>query len=231
MLLHPGLVDAAEPPGEMRGEDQADGDRLPVPEVPRIRGGPVALDAAGGPPQQADSLQCVAQGVSVVEDDPAPRLPLVLTDDRRLDGEAARHLFLDRLVRARGLTQEGVLGHLSPSARPLARREGGQGLGVAEHGLGLPERADEVLAFGEVHTGLPADGGIHLGQERRRHVHVCRAPVVRGGGEAGHVGDDPPAHGDHHVRPRDAPRAKVRARSSTAASDFACSPSSMRQST
>ena len=43
--------------------------------------------------------------------------------------------------------------------------QGRQRLGVAQHGVGLPEGADQVLALGQVHPGLAADGRVDLRQQ------------------------------------------------------------------
>ena len=104
----------------------------------------------------------------------------------------------------RRVAQEGVLGDLAPTAGPLAWREGRERLGVAQHGVRLPEGADQVLALGQVHPRLAADGRVDLGQQRGGHVDVRGAPVVGGGGEPGHVGHDAAAHGDDHVGPGEA---------------------------
>ena len=186
------VVDAPEALRQQGGEQQPDGHRLPVAQVPLVV------------VRQRGALQRVGERVAVVEDHAAPALALVLGHDRRLDADAARHLLLDGLVGLGGLAQEGVLGDLAAAAGPLARREGREGLGVAQHGVGLPERADEVLALGQVDPGLAADGGVDLGQQRGGDVHVGRPPVVGRRGEAGDVGHDAAADGDDGVGPREA---------------------------
>ena len=78
--------------------------------------------------------------------------------------------------------------YLAISPSPLRHSRGGsvlEHLGVAQHGGRLPERADEVLALGQVDAGLAADGGVDHAEQRRRHVHDGDAPVVDGGGEPG----------------------------------------------
>ena len=116
--------------------------------------------------------------------------------------DAARHLLVDRPGRPSGASPKKAYLAISPrAAGPLPRRQGGQRLGVAQHGARLPEGAHQVLALGQVHAGLAADGRVDLGQQRGGDVHVGRAPVVGGGGEAGHVGDDAAADGHDHVGP------------------------------
>ena len=101
--------------------------------------------------------------------------------------------------------EEVVLGQLAQAAAVLAGRQRGQHLGVAQHGGGLPEGADQVLALGQVHAGLAADGGVDLAEQRGGHVHDGHAPVVDGGGEPGDVGDEATADGHHGVGPGEAP--------------------------
>ena len=107
--------------------------------------------------------------------------------------------------------EEVVLGQLTETAAVLARRQGGEDLGVAEHGGRLPEGAHEVLALGQVHTGLAADGGVDLAEQRGGDVHDRHAPVVHGGGEAGGVGDDPAADGHHRIGPVETPLGELTA--------------------
>ena len=67
------------------------------------------------------------------------------------------------------------------------------------------ECADEVLSLREVHAGLAADGGVDLGQQRRRHLQTGDPPVVGGGGEPGGVADDAAAEGHDGVAPEETP--------------------------
>ena len=190
------VVDATQPAGQQGGEDQADGHRLAVAEVEPVP----AVEGAG--------LQGVGQGVAVVENHATVALALVGRHHLGLDGRRTGppdRAGADREARLRrhrsGVAQEGVLGHLPPPRRPLPGGQGGQHLGVAEDGLRLPERTDQVLPLGQVDAGLPPDGRVHLGQQGGGHVDVGHAPMERGGGEAGQVGHHAAAHGHHHVRP------------------------------
>ncbi len=101
--------------------------------------------------------------------------------------------------------QEGVLGHLAETALVLTGCEGGQGLGVAQDGGRLPERAHQIFALRKVDPRLAADGGVDLAEQGGRHVDDGDTPVVDGGGEAGGVGDHSPADGDHDVGSLQAP--------------------------
>ena len=97
------------------------------------------------------------------------------------------------------------------AAAVLAGRQGGQDLGVAQHRRRLPERADEVLALGQVHAGLAADGGVDLAEQRGGDVDDRDAAVVHRGGEPADVGDQPAADRDDGVGAGEAPLGEVAA--------------------
>ena len=67
------------------------------------------------------------------------------------------------------------------------------------------ERADEVLALGQVHAGLAADRAVDHREQRGRHLHDVDAAVVHRGREAGRVADDAAADRDHDVAAQQAP--------------------------
>ncbi len=94
--------------------------------------------------------------------------------------------------------------YLATSASPERRSRSGSVASapdVGEDGGGLGEGADEVLSLRQVHRGLPADRGVDLRGERRRHLHERDAPHVGGGDEAGEVADRSPAQRHHDVVP------------------------------
>ena len=66
------------------------------------------------------------------------------------------------------------------------------------------ERADEVLALGQVHPGLATDRRIDLRDERRRDRDERDATEVDRGQEAGRVPERPAAERDEHLRAVDA---------------------------
>jgi hypothetical protein len=66
----------------------------------------------------------------------------------------------------------------------------------------LPESTDEVLALGQVDSGLATDGRIHLRQERGGDVQVRRAPVVRGSRKSRDIGHDAAPDRDDDIGPR-----------------------------
>ena len=131
-----------------------------------------------------------------------PALALVAGDDVGLDRarSAATRSSSGRAIRSSPARKW----YFAISPEPLRYSRGGsvaEHVGVAQHRGRLPERADQVLALGQVHAGLAADGGVDLPEQRGRHVHDRDAAVVDGGGEPGGVGDQPAADGDDARRP------------------------------
>ena len=184
---HPLGVDAAQPHGHLGRVHEADGHRLAVAQVVASR----RLDGVG-------------QRVAVVEDGPPASLTLVGRHHLGLDAHCGCDpgIGVERVEVVAG--QEVVLGQLTLAAAQLPRRQRGQRLGVAQHGVRLPERADQVLALRQVDSGLAADGRVHLGQQRGGHRDVADAAVVDGGHEARQVGDHSPADGHDHIGPGEA---------------------------
>ena len=153
----------------------------------------------------------MAEGVAEVQQRPLALLALVPADDRRLDLAGAQDHVRQRLgslveqlrevllepAEQLGIADEAVLDDLGEPGAQLARRQRGQGGGVAHHELGLVEGPDQVLAADVVDAGLAADGRVHLGQQRGGHLHEGDAALVAGGGKAGEVPDHAPAQGQH----------------------------------
>jgi hypothetical protein len=143
-----------------------------------------------------------------IEHGPLPALALVRGDDPRLGGAAA----LDGLRQNRGpgraararcscsqcrnrIADQAVLDHLGEARGVLPRRQRLQHLRIDEHGPGLVEGADHVLAQGMVDRGLAADAGIHLRQQGGGHLQERHAALVAGRGKAGHVAHHAAAEG------------------------------------
>ncbi len=63
------------------------------------------------------------------------------------------------------------------------------------------EGPDEVLAVARVDSGLAAHGGIHLRQERGRHLHEAHAATQDRGGEPRQIADHAPAQRQDDVAP------------------------------
>ena len=182
MLGDASIVDPAQRPRQVGGEDEPHRDRLAVRD-PVIGGG----------------LQGVGQRVAVVEQGTTTALALVRRHHLRLDLDAPGDPLLVVECEQVVTRQEVVLRHLAVTAAHLTRREGGQRIQVADDGTRLPERSDEVLALGKVDARLASDGGIDHRQQRCRDVDDRHTAVPRRGREPRHVGHHPPADADHAV--------------------------------
>ena len=188
-----------EPPGEpgqFRGVDHADRDRLAVADL-------VALDP----------LDRVAQRMPVVEDLPAPGFPQVRRDHlglhphRPLDQFAcvpavrdhgARRVGLDQ-VEDRRVGDEPGLDHLGETAHVLGGRQRFERCQVGEHTGRRVEGADQVLACFDVHRGLAADRRVHHREQGRRDQDQPDAAQPGGRDEPGQVGGGSPADADDRV--------------------------------
>ena len=73
------------------------------------------------------------------------------------------------------------------------------------------EGSHEVLALGDIHSRLAAQGGVHLTDERRWHVDDRDATKVCGGGETGRVGEGAPTNCDERLAPVDVESGKCAA--------------------
>ena len=93
---------------------------------------------------------------------------------------------------------------LMASAQPLRQfplAQGGQGLHVGQHGLGLVEGPHQVLALGQVHRHLAADGRVHHGGHAGGHLDEGDAPQEGGRHVAGQVAHHAAAHGQDGMPP------------------------------
>ena len=155
------------------------------------------------------ALDGVADGVAEVQVAADTGVELIVRDIVRFD----LHAFGDHVgdvrpdsVRAlredlkeAGALEHSVLDALGTAVMEDDVRQGLEGVDVADDPKGLLERADEVLARGDVHRGLAADGGVHGCQQRGRHLDVVDAPQEGGRREAGQVAGDAAAEGDEQV--------------------------------
>ena len=85
--------------------------------------------------------------------------------------------------------------YLITSARPalqLAVRQGREHIGIGDDRARLIKGADEILAAGMIDAGLAADRGVHLREQRRRHLHIADAALVAGGRKAAMSPTTPP---------------------------------------
>ena len=167
--LHVACGQAEDLRGEPGGGDLADGDRFAMQILAVVRNG----------------FERVADGVAEIQDGPQAALGLVLPNHLRLDLAAAGH---DRRQRARvaaqqlrqvalqpleqpGVVDDAVFDHFGEAGAILAHGQRGERVQVAQHQPRLVERPDEVLARLQVQADLAADGAVHLGEQRRRHLH------------------------------------------------------------
>ena len=107
--------------------------------------------------------------------------------------------------------EEVVLGQLAQPAAVFAAGQRREGLGVAQHGRGLPERADQILALREIDTGLAADRGVDLGEQRGRHLHHGNAAVIDGGREPSDIAHHTAADGHDDIGPGQPPGCELAA--------------------
>ena len=99
-----------------------------------------------------------------------------------------------------GVADDAGLDDFVEAGAVLAVGQGVEHGRVDEDGERLVEAADQVLAADEVHAGLAADRGVHLGEQGGRDLEHGNAAHEDGGQEAGHVVDDAAAESDHHAR-------------------------------
>ena len=173
--------------GQLGRVHEADGDRLAVAQVVAAR-----------------RLERVGQRVAVVQGGPAAQvgrvLPLVGRDDVGLDAHGSRDALLEVEAEQVGAGEEVVLGQLAP---PGARAPA-PGAWRARRGRTAPRPAARTRRRGS----CPRGGSRRSCRRWPRRpcpssvVGTCTtgiAAVVAGGREAGGVGDDAPADGDHGV--------------------------------
>ena len=192
------LVQPAGQPGQLGDVHHADGHRVAVPE-------PVPLHPLDG----------VTEGMPVVEDLPQARLVQVLGYHLGLDRDGA----FDQLARVRAVRDhralrirpdqveddrvgdEPGLDDLGQPADIVLARQRLQRDQVGEHASRRVERADQVLALGDVDGGLAAHRGVGHAEQRGRHQHDADAAQPGRGDEPGQVGGRSPADADDAVGP------------------------------
>ena len=162
-------------------------------------------------------LEGMGEGVAEVEQGAAAFgtfLPLVIGDDGRFEPAAfddrmgERGLVAGDDARALGLApgpqralQQPVLGDLGIARAQLPSRQRGEHAGVGQHDARLVEGAGQVLAGRKVDAGLAADGAVHLGEQRGRHLHEGQPAQRHRGRKAGKVANHPAAEGHHRAGP------------------------------
>ncbi len=155
----------------------------------------------------------MAERMAQIEQRTAAALRLVLGDDLGLGAatpldrmQAGRRIALEdsspmRLqpIEEGRVAQETVFRRFRIAGAQFAHVQRIQHIGVDQHQARLMEGADKVLAVPGVDAGLAADGGVHLGEQRRRDLHQADAALQDAGGESGKVADDAAAERDDDI--------------------------------
>ncbi|MNU85713.1 hypothetical protein D3C71_754590 [compost metagenome] len=153
------------------------------------------------------SFNGVPKGMAKIEDGTKARLFFILADNPGLDLATAPYSVRQgvAVVRDQGIhiafqpIKEGhvrdwsVFDDLCKTGTELTRWQRIEHRKVAHHQLRLVERANHVLAEWMVDRRLASHRRIHLGQQRRGHLHKRHTPHVAGCGKTRHVTNDPAA--------------------------------------
>lgn len=115
-----------------------------------------------GQGKAASGFHGMPQGVAQVQELPGSGVPLVSLHQRSLGGHAVGDDRLDMAADAaahqmgEGLArQDGVLDHLAAPGLKYGRRQGREGVGVAQHQPGGMEGPGQILSGGQVDGGFP----------------------------------------------------------------------------
>src|SRR5712691_11282153 len=96
----------------------------------------------------------------------------------------------------RRVADQAVLDHFGEPRAQLSLGQGFQGSHVGHDQLRLMKSADHVLPERVIDRGLAANRGIHLSEQRGRHLNEGDAAQIGGGGEARQIPDYPTPEGD-----------------------------------
>jgi len=144
-------------------------------------------------------LERVRERVPEVEHLSLAEIVRIAEADGGFEGGAAAHeLGLGQLPQ-RLSRQQPRLHHLGQAVLPLPFGQRGEQRGIDQRPGRPVEGADEVLALGQVDSGLASDRGVHLAGQRGRDGNPGDAAQVAGGRIPGGVGERTPA--EYHQRP------------------------------
>ncbi len=157
-----------------------------------------------------NSLECVAKGVTEVQDGSQAALRLVLPHYLRLDLAAASDddrqatrfamqepgQILLQPPEEPGVVNDAVLDHLGQPRPVLTPGQRGQRVQVTQDESRLVERPDQILTRFEIQTDFAADGAVHLGEKCRRHLDERNAAQIGSRHEARQITHDSPAQRD-----------------------------------
>ncbi len=97
------------------------------------------------------------------------------------------------------IAEHAIFGDFGVAGAELARRQRVQHRRIGDHQHRLMKRAEQVLALRRVDAGLAADRGIHLRQQRGRHLHEIDAAAQDRRCKAGEIADHAAAERDHQI--------------------------------
>ena len=140
-------------------------------------------------------LDGVAQRVAEVQKLALSVFPLVLTHHGGLDLHIAPDHFIHMGTDVPGhekaveipIGNEAVLEGLRHAAGKGVRRQGPEGIRIADHHFWLVEGPRQILPRRQIDGGLPSHGGIGRGQEGGGHLDIVHPSLVDSGGKPRHV--------------------------------------------
>ena len=142
-------------------------------------------------------------GAAALKGDEAALIRIVAHHDLRLDLAGAvdrKAQSLDRPAQQRvdvrfdpvekiRIADQAVFDDLGQAGAQIPVRQALQQVGIGDHRPRLMKRADHVLA---------AHGGVHMRQQRGRHLHQVHAALIAGGDEARQIAYHTAAERHHH---------------------------------
>src|SRR6185369_4340516 len=155
-------------------------------------------------------FKSVADGVSEIENLAQAMFPLVGGDyvrfqTHRVGDDSLQQLRITRENLAAivfeqteqlGVADDSRLQRFIKACIVLTLRQGGENRGIDEHGLGLVECADKILASAKIDASLTADRRVDLGKDRRGNLDEIHTAHVEGREQAGNVPDDASTEGE-----------------------------------
>ena len=158
----------------------------------------------------AARLDRVTEGVAEVQLLPRPGVKLVRDHRAALilhaggdDGlQLVPHRRPAQRVKKRGVVEHPVFDDLAAAAAVFALRERGERVDVAEDETRLVKAARLIFPGRQVDGGLAADGGVHRGEQRCRHLNEADAALISRRGKARKVAHDAAAERDNRVAAR-----------------------------
>ncbi len=160
--------------------------------------------------QPPGSFHGVADGVPEVQQCPTPLFLFVFLYDHPLEIHTPGNDFIHRQrilleeIHQPGIQDQAHFQGLRQTCGNLPVIERGEDIRVNDHGLRLPECANDVFQRPQVHGCLPAYRGIHLGEYSGGDVVEVDAPHVDRCAESRQVSADPATDSHHGVFTRHA---------------------------